>query len=122
MDPSTKATIVFHGKGEFEAQMARDALVGAGIPVLHIPSLSTGVFGVPQTTSVAVPEEFAESAVAALKEGGFDARITERAKGVGAFQEMLEQAWPGSVKIIMATIWGFLGLLFVMALWRSLRG
>ena len=50
-----------------DAQMARDILKEASIPVVHIPSLSTGIFGVPQATRVAVPEEWIQQAERLLK-------------------------------------------------------
>lgn len=65
-----RPVVVFQGENEFEAQMARDVLQSAMIPVLHVPSLSTGILGVRHTVYVAVPEEHVEAALEALEEAG----------------------------------------------------
>ena len=46
MENPLRPVVVFHGNSEFEAQIARDALTAAEIPVLHLPSVSTGIFAV----------------------------------------------------------------------------
>jgi hypothetical protein len=70
----SRSVVVFHGQNEFEAQMARDVLQTNMIPVLHLPSLSTGILGLRQTTQVAVSEEYVEAALAALEEAGLRSR------------------------------------------------
>jgi len=94
MPESSPPVIVFHGRNEFEAQVARDILLTAAIPVLHLPSLSTGIFGVPTTTRVAVPEEFVDQAIDALREAGLDAEREERARGLAAFAETVGERFP----------------------------
>ncbi len=94
METPARPVVVFHGRNEFEAQMARDVLTGSMIPVLHLPSLSTGLFGVPQTTRVAVPPDFVEAAMEALTEAGFEPRLEETPHGVAAFQDTVHEGFP----------------------------
>jgi hypothetical protein len=92
--PEPNPVIIFHGRNEFEAQIARDVLLSAAIPVLHLPSLSTGIFGVPTTTRVAVPEDYVDRALKTLREAGLEAGREERAKGLAAFRETVEERFP----------------------------
>lgn len=94
MSNSQEPVIVFHGENEFEAQAARDILTEASIPVLHIPSLSTGVFGMQQNTRVAVPEKYVEQALAALQEAGLTGRVEPRKRGLASFQETMQNTFP----------------------------
>ena len=89
-----RPVVVFEGRSELDAQIARDVLVTAMVPVIHIPSLSTGIFGVPQTTRVAVPERYAEQAVKVLKDAGLEGEATEPPKGVAAFQQTMQDRLP----------------------------
>jgi hypothetical protein len=73
----SRSVVVFQGQNEFEAQMARDILAAAMIPVLHLPSLSTGILGLRQTIHVAVSEEYVEDALAALEEAGLPAKAVK---------------------------------------------
>ena len=114
-------TIVFKGDNEFEAQMARDILTQAGVPVMHVPSLSTGVFGFRQTTRVAVPQSYVEQAVTTLSEAGFRAAPEEAPKGAGAFQTMFQDALPLRVRRLVLGVWilGALIILIIVFLARS---
>ena len=94
MDNPMRPIVVFEGRSELDAQIARDVLVTAMVPVVHVPSLSTGIFGVPQTTRVAVPERFAEQAVQVLKDAGLEGEATELPKGVAAFQQTVQDRLP----------------------------
>jgi hypothetical protein len=94
MKDPMRPVIVFHAQNEFEAQVVRDALVTAMVPVIHVPSLSTGIFGVPQTLRVAVPHEYVEQALQALQEAGFEGEASELPKGIGAFREAMEDRLP----------------------------
>ena len=94
MTDSMRAVIVFYGRNEFEAQLARDILKSAGIPVIHIPSLSTGMFGVRQTTRVAVPEEYVDDAIEELQEQGLDAHVSETPRWLSAFAETARDKVP----------------------------
>ena len=62
METPLRPVVVFQGNSDLEAQIARDSLAAAMIPVLHLPSLSTGIFGMRSNVNVAVPEEYAEQA------------------------------------------------------------
>jgi len=86
--------IVYHGRNEFEAQMARDVLASAMIPVLHVPSLSAGIFGVARPTRVAVPKEYAEAAVEALRDAGIGGSVQNRPKGLEEFQDAFGEGFP----------------------------
>ncbi len=94
MPTSSRAVIVYHGRNEFDAQMARDILQNASIPVVHVPSLSTGIFGVPQATRVAVPADFADAAIEALLEEGFEAHLEKNPTGFGAFRDTMQEKLP----------------------------
>lgn len=113
-----KPVIVFQGNNDLEAQIARDILLSATIPVLHIPSLSTGIFGVPQTTRVAVPQEFVERALVALQEAGLEGKPHLPAKGLAAFQETMEDRFPTASPLPrdsrMGRVLGFLVLMIVL--------
>ena len=85
-----KPVIIFQGSNELEAQIARDVLLSATIPVLHLPSLSTGIFGVPQTTRVAVPEQFVEPALAALREAGLTGEAHPVPTGLAEFRDTVK--------------------------------
>ena len=89
-----RPVIVFHGRSEFEAQMARDTLQSAMVPVLHVPSLSTGIFGVRQSTRVAVPGRHAEEAIRVLRDAGFAAGEQEMPRGLDAFTDTFRNAFP----------------------------
>ncbi len=86
--------IVFHGRNELEAQLARDVLSGSMIPVVHLPSPSMGIFATAQTTRVAVPEEHVEAALSALADAGLEGAVEERAKGAAAIAESVQDALP----------------------------
>ena len=86
--------IVLHARNEFEAQMARDVLESAMIPVLHLPSLSTGIFGVPQTTRIAVPEDYVDDALEALGEAGLSPKVEETPRGLAAFRDTVNDRFP----------------------------
>lgn len=88
--------IVFHGRTEFEAQMARDTLQSAMIPLIHVPSLSTGIFGTARPTRVAVPAEFVEQSIEVLKEAGFDSKPEEAPRGVEEFAGAARDTFPAS--------------------------
>ena len=87
MPRSLKPVVVFHGRNEMEAQMARDLLASSMLPVIHLPSPATGIFGAAETTRVAVPSEYAEEAVRLLREAGFESGATDPARGLRAIQE-----------------------------------
>ena len=93
-EPSVRPVIVFHAKNEFEAQMARDALAAGEVPVLHLPSLTTGLFGMMQTTRVAVPEDCVEEALEVLNEAGFTGAVEPMPKGLNAFGDAVREAFP----------------------------
>ena len=105
MTQPLRPVIVFKGDNEFEAQMARDILTQEGVPVIHVPSLSTGVFGFRQTTRVAVPETYAEQAISSLVEAGFSAARQERPRGAGALSTMAQEALPLRVRHLMIAVW-----------------
>ncbi len=86
--------IVLHARNEFEAQMARDVLESAMIPVLHLPSLSTGIFGVPQTTRIAVPEDYVDDAIEALGEAGLSPKVEDTPRGLAAFRDTVHDQFP----------------------------
>ena len=112
--------IVFKGDTEFEAQMARDILTQEGVPVLHVPSLSTGVFGFRQTTRVAVPENYADQAVDTLREAGFKAARQERPRGAGALATMTQEALPLRVRRVVVGVWIAIALvLLALLLYRA---
>lgn len=129
MPDSSRAVVVYHGRNEFDAQMARDILNEASIPVVHIPSLSTGIFGVPQATRVAVPEEFADAAIEALLEQGFEAHTQESPKGFGAFRDTMSEKLPfdrsaqfperSQLRRVLVTI---ALVIFALVVWAALRG
>jgi hypothetical protein len=77
--------VVFRGENEFEAQMARDVLETNMIPVLHLPSLSTGILGTRHTTQVAVPEDYVEAALGALEEAGMSGKAMPPLTGLVPF-------------------------------------
>jgi hypothetical protein len=86
--------IVFHGRNELEAQMARDILSSARIPTIHLPSLSTGIFGVAQTTRIAVPADQVEKALEALREAGMEGRPEDVPRGFAAFRDAVNDRLP----------------------------
>jgi hypothetical protein len=129
MTETVKPVVVFHGKSEFEAQMARDALAEAEIPVLHVPSLSTGIFGVMQTTRVAVPEDYVEEALEVLAEAGFAAAVQPLPRGIGAFNDATRAVFPVGEGRRLAwhgrlfRVWALLGLaLLALIIYAALRG
>jgi len=89
-----KPVIVFTADTVFEAQLARDLLVSAQIPVFHVPGLTTGVFGMRQDTRVAVPEEHVAAAVEVLRDAGFEAEPSAPARGIEEFRGAFRQAFP----------------------------
>lgn len=117
MSQPLRSIIVFKGDNEFEAQMARDILIQEGVPVLHVPSLSTGVFGFRQTTRVAVPETFADQAVATLVEAGFAAGRQERPRGAGALSTMAQEALPLRVRRLMILVWVVAAAILAVLWW-----
>lgn len=86
--------VVYHGRTEFDAQLARDVLLTAGIPVVHQPSLSTGILGVPVTTRVAVPGNAVPAALEALSEAGMEGAVEETPRGLAAFNDALAERFP----------------------------
>lgn len=86
--------VVFEGTNEFEAQAARDVLRAAGVPDLHLPSLSTGIFGVRHSSRVAVPRGWEEQAVQALADAGMDSEPQEPARGMDEFAETFARHIP----------------------------
>jgi len=116
---SSRPVVVFEGENEFEAQMVRDLLQTAMIPVLHVPSLSTGLFAQRQTTRVAVPEDRAEEAIALLQDEGFHAGETEPPKGLGEVNDAMGRAFPKPLRLIMLAV--FLGM-FVIVVIASISG
>jgi hypothetical protein len=94
MSEPLRPVIVFNGRNEMEAQMARDILSHARIPILHLPSLSTGVFGVSQTTRVAVPQDQVEKALEALREGGMEGHAERPPTGLAEFRETARDRLP----------------------------
>lgn len=94
MSDAVRPVIVFHGRNEFEAQMARDLLRDAEIPVIHLPSLSTGIFGVAVSTRVAVPEEFVEEALEVLRDAELEAGVEETPRGLAAFEDTMREKFP----------------------------
>jgi hypothetical protein len=94
MPDAQRPVIVFNGRNEMEAQMARDILSHARIPTLHLPSLSTGVFGVSQTTRVAVPADQVEKALEALREGGMEGEAADPVTGFAAFRDTVNDRLP----------------------------
>jgi hypothetical protein len=86
-----RPVVVFHGNSELEAQIARDALTAATIPVLHLPSVSTGIFGTPSTVRVAVPEEFAEQAVQVIQQAGLMATMSKVPGEMAAIGEAIRE-------------------------------
>ncbi len=129
MTESTRPVVVFHAKNEFEAQMARDALAAEEVPVLHLPSLSTGIFGMMQTTRVAVPENYVEEALEVLGEAGFTGAVEPRPRGLYAFGDAVREAFPVAGKPGLGwrsrlfQVWAVIGLLvLVLIVYAFLRG
>jgi len=119
MADGIRPVVVFEASNELEAQLARDILVSHMIPVLHQPSLSTGVFGTPTTTRVVVPEEYAEQAVEALREEGLHASAHAPVRGTAEFAEAARDKLPGPVGRGLAMI--FLGAVAAVILVGILR-
>lgn len=102
-----RPVVVFQGQNEFEAQMARDVLQAAMIPVLHLPSLSTGILGLRQTTHVAVAEDYVEEALATLQDAGFAARAMPPSQGllplsVSQISRVRELSWALALILLVA--------------------
>ena len=121
--------VVLEARNEFEAQAARDTLLAAAIPVLHVPSLSTGIFGVPTSTRVAVPRDRAEEAVLVLQEAGFTPSVHDPRRGLAAVSEAARDKL-GPLGHPTVTLGGHLGramlvvaaiilLIIALALWRG---
>lgn len=91
MEDSLRPVVVFQGNSEFEAQIVRDVLEGSMIPVVHIPSISTGIFGVASRVRVAVPEEFAEQAITAIREAGLEPSTSEVPTGMAAVEDAVQE-------------------------------
>lgn len=91
MENSLTPVVVFQGSNELEAQIARDVLTAAMIPVLHLPSVSTGIFGTPSTVRVAVPEQYAEQAILAIQDAGLEATSSGVAGGMAAIEEAVRE-------------------------------
>jgi hypothetical protein len=124
-----RPVIVLHARNEFEAQMARDVLESATIPVLHLPSLSTGIFGVPQTTRIAVPEEYVDDALEALTEAGLSPRVEETPRGLAAFQDTVRDQFflgrgPGSPResVLSRVIVAVAVVVLAVVVYAFLRG
>lgn len=94
MEDPMRPVVVYEGRNELDAQNARDVLTTAMVPVIHVPSLSMGLFAVPQTTRVAVPERYAEQAIQVLKDAGLESEATEPQKGFAAFQQTMQDRLP----------------------------
>lgn len=129
MPNPSRAVIVYQGRNEFDAQMARDILKDASIPTVHIPSLSTGIFGVPQATRVAVPEEFADAAIEALLEEGFEAHMEENPRGLGAFRDTMREKLPfdraaefPEKSQLRRVLVGIAVIILALVVWVALRG
>ena len=106
MDPQ-QPVIVFHAKHEMESQLARDILASQGIPVLHVPGLSTGLFAIRHDLRVAVPSSAAEDAVTVLREEGLEAGIEARARGAGAVVEAVDESIPRPLrKVLLVALLG----------------
>ena len=129
MPTSDQPVIVYHGRNEFDAQMARDVLQSASIPVVHVPSLSTGIFGVAHSTRVAVPADFADAAVEALLEEGFEAHLQSAPTGLAAFRDTIRETLPleRSAHLpkdsqLRRVLVGIALVILALAIWASLRG
>ena len=128
-EPSVRPVIVFHAKNEFEAQMARDALAAGEVPVLHLPSLTTGLFGMMQTTRVAVPEDCVEEALEVLAEAGFAGAVEEAPRGLNAFGDAVREVFPVTGRPGLGwrsrlfRVWALVGLIaLVLVVYAFLRG
>ena len=114
-----KAVIVFTGRTEFEAQLARDLLESSLIPVFHVPGLTTGVFGMRQDTRVAVPEDQVAAAIEILREAGLEAGETEPPRGIAEFTGAFRQAFPDRgghstlLRVVLVLVVGWLIILLV---------
>ncbi len=91
MENPLRPVVVFRGSNELEAQIARDVLTTAMIPILHLPSLSTGIFGVASTVRVAVPEHYAEQAIQAIQDAGLEASASSAPGGLAAFEDAVRE-------------------------------
>lgn len=90
-----RPVIVFEGRNELEVQLVHDTLTSAMVPVLHIPSPTTWMFGSLESRQrVAVPSEYAEQAVQVLRDAGFEARISTPARGLDAIQQSVSRRFP----------------------------
>jgi hypothetical protein len=123
--------VVFQGINELEAQIARDVLAAAMIPVLHLPSVSTGIFGVRSTVKVAVPEEYAEQAVEVIQEAGLEAISSRAPGGMAAIEDAVrekivrlpgepmrlpENSWLRRVLVVLAIL---IAILVAITVFRS---
>jgi hypothetical protein len=124
-----RPVVVFHAKNEFEAQMARDALSAEEVPVLHLPSLTTGLFGMMQTTRVAVPEDCVEEALEVLAEAGFTGGVESMPRGLNAFGDAVRDAFPVAGKPglgwrspLLRVILGVALLIVVLVAAQAIRG
>jgi hypothetical protein len=111
--------IVYHAGNEMEAQLARDILLTAGIPVLHLPGLSTGIWAIRRDLRVAVPEAAVDEALELLRNEGLDAAVEERARGAGAVDEAVREAIPRPLRLILLVV--LVGM-FLFTLLALLKG
>jgi hypothetical protein len=114
MPGAIRPVVVFEGRSELEAQLARDILLSHTIPVLHQPSLTTGMFGTPTTTRVVVPEEYADAAVEALREEGLTAERHAPARGAAEFAEAARDKLPPELGRRYLWILGVVFIVFVL--------
>jgi hypothetical protein len=127
--PRPDSVVVFRARNELEAQLARDVLLAAGLPVLHVPSLSTGIFGVAETTRIAVPQDAVEDALLVLAGAGLEGSAEPVPGGLSQFGEAMEGRFPvhraqplgagSSLRWVMITILAVIAGLVVWSLLRS---
>lgn len=91
MENPLRPVVVFQGNNELEAQIARDILTTAMIPILHLPSVSTGIFGVASSVRVAVPERYAEQAIQAIQDAGLEASSSGAPGGMAAIEDAVRE-------------------------------
>ena len=111
--------IVFHATSEMEAQLARDVLAAAGIPVLHMPGLATGMFAIRRDLRVAVPPAAVEEALELLRNEGLEAAVEDRARGAGQFEEAVRESLPRPLRLILLVV--FVGM-FLVAVLVAIKG
>jgi hypothetical protein len=110
--------IVYHARNEMEAQLARDILATAGIPVLHLPGLATGMFAIRRDLRIAVPAAAADEALELLRNEGLDAAVEDRARGAASVDEAVRESLPRPLRLVLLVV--FLGM-FVLAVIAVVR-